>query len=135
MSSPNSTAETLKSQVGFGRLFKAFGYSWKGLRAAIMHEAAFRQELLLLAPSLVGLWFAQLPRVETVIVIALALAVLVVELLNSAIEALTDRISLELHPLSGRAKDLGSASVLLTLMLYCVVWLLWVGPALWARLL
>jgi diacylglycerol kinase (ATP) len=131
----NSDASPMKSHGGFGRLVKALGYSWKGLNAAIVHEAAFRQELLLLAPTLAALGFAQLPRVENVIVIALAIALLVVELLNSAIEALTDRISLEIHPLAGRAKDIGSAAVLLTLLLYCGVWLMWVAPALWARLL
>lgn len=135
MSSPNNSASAMKSRGGFGRLFKALGYSWKGLNAAIVHEAAFRQELLLLAPTLAALWFAQLPQVENVIVLALGLAILVVELLNSAIEALTDRVSPEMHPLAGRAKDIGSAAVLITLLLYCGVWLLWVAPALWARLL
>jgi diacylglycerol kinase (ATP) len=135
MSSPNSSANAMKSRGGFGRLFNALGYSWKGLNAAIVHEAAFRQELLLLVPTLAAVWFAQLTRVESVILLALGLAVLVVELLNSAIEALTDRISLEIHPLAGRAKDIGSAAVLLTLLLYCGVWLMWVAPALWARLL
>jgi diacylglycerol kinase (ATP) len=136
MSLPNNeNAGGLKSNGGYGRLFNALGYSWKGLNAAIVHEAAFRQELLLLAPTLAALGFAQLPRAENVIVIALGIAVLVVELLNSAIEALTDRISLEIHPLAGRAKDIGSAAVLLTLLLYCGVWLMWVAPALWARLL
>ena len=135
MSEPNKNASALKSAGGFGRLFKALGYSWRGLNAAIVHEAAFRQELLLLAPSLALLWFAHLPRLETIFILALGVALLVVELLNSAIEALTDRVSLELHPLAGRAKDIGSAAVLLTLLLYCGVWLLWVAPALWARLL
>jgi diacylglycerol kinase (ATP) len=132
---PTDNAGALKSSGGFARLFKALRYSWQGLNAAITNEAAFRQELLLLAPSLAALWFAQLSRVENAIVIALAIALLVVELINSAIEALTDRISLEMHPLAGRAKDLGSAAVLLTLLLYSCVWLLWVAPALWARLL
>jgi diacylglycerol kinase (ATP) len=135
MSSPNSSANGLKSRGGFGRLFKALGYSWQGINAAIVHEAAFRQELLLLAPTLAALWFAQLPRVENVVILALGLAVLVVELLNSAIEAVTDRVSLDMHPLAGRAKDTASAAVLLTLLLYCGVWLMWVAPALWARLL
>jgi diacylglycerol kinase (ATP) len=130
-----SDASALKSSGGFARLFKALRYSWQGLNAALTHEAAFRQELLLVVPSLSALWFAQLPRVENVIIIALAVALLVVELLNSAIEALTDRVSLEMHPLAGRAKDIGSAAVLLALLLYCGVWLVWVAPALWARLL
>jgi diacylglycerol kinase (ATP) len=135
MSLPNKNASGLKSSGGIGRLSKALGYSWKGLNAAIVHEAAFRQELLLLAPTLAALVFAQLPRVENVIVIALAIAVLVAELFNSAIEAIADRISLDIHPLAGRAKDICSAAVLLTLLLYCGVWLMWVAPALWARLL
>jgi diacylglycerol kinase (ATP) len=135
MSLPNKSASALKSSGGFGRLSKALGYSWKGLNAAIVHEAAFRQELLLLVPTLAALGFAQLSRVENVIVIALAIAVLVAELFNSAIEALADRISLDIHPLVGRAKDICSAAVLLTLLLYCGVWLMWVAPALWARLL
>jgi diacylglycerol kinase (ATP) len=132
---PNSDASALKSSGGFARLFNALRYSLQGFNAALTHEAAFRQELLLVVPTLSALWFAQLPRVENVIIIALAVALLVVELINSAIEALTDRISLEMHPLAGRAKDIASAAVLLALLLYCGVWLLWAAPALWARLL
>ena len=113
-----------KSARGFRRLWNAFFYSLDGLRAAYLHEAAFRQELVL-ACVLVPL--ALLMRVSGMakgVMIGTVLLVLVVELLNSAIEAVTDRVSLEDHALAKRAKDLGSAAVMLSLLNVPVVWLL-----------
>lgn len=106
------------------RILKAFGYSLAGIRAAIRHEAAFRLELVLfvvLAP--VGLWLGNGP-VERTLLIGSLLLVLIVELLNSAVEATVDRISPARHPLSGRAKDLGSAAVFVSLLNAGVTWFL-----------
>jgi diacylglycerol kinase (ATP) len=116
--------ELLRSLVDGGRVARAFGYSLQGLRAAYKEESAFRQELILalvLAP--LGLWLGR-NGVERVLLIGSLLLVLIVELLNSAIEAIVDRIGAEQHALSGRAKDIGSAAVLLALLLVVVVWTL-----------
>ena len=108
---------------GVSHFIAAFGYSLKGLNAAIRYESAFRQELaasLLLVP--VAFWLGR-NLMEVALLLASLLLVLIVELLNSAIEAAVDRIGSELHELSGRAKDLGSAAVMLTLFLAVIVWL------------
>ncbi len=113
-----------KGKTGLRRLFNAMGYSWAGLRAAYKHESAFRQELwlaLLLVP--LALYLGE-TAVERVLMVGALLLVLVVELLNSAIEASVDRISLEHHLLIKRAKDMGSAAVLLALLNVLVVWIL-----------
>jgi diacylglycerol kinase (ATP) len=118
----------LKSKGGARRLFNALRYSAQGLRAAVRHEAAFRQELAMSLPLMCLLpWVAQ-GFSHGVLLVGVWVAVWVVELLNSAIEALADAVSLEHVKLLGRAKDLGSAAVLLTLCLAVVVWLqaLWV---------
>lgn len=108
--------------TGLTRIIKAGGYSLQGLTAAFKHEAAFRQELLLaivLFP--VALWFGE-TGLEKAILIASLLLVLIVELLNSAIEAVVDRIGSEHHELSGRAKDIGSAAVFIALANVIVTW-------------
>jgi diacylglycerol kinase (ATP) len=116
--------------TGFTRMFRAFGASMKGLSGAFREEAAFRQELALAAAVIpLGLWLGQ-NGIERALLIAPMFVVLVVELINSAIEATVDRIGLERHKLSGLAKDIGSAAVLMSLMLLVVVWLL----VLWPRL-
>jgi diacylglycerol kinase (ATP) len=120
-----------KSAGGFGRIANATRYSMQGFAHALKHEAAFRQELLLVVPLIAILPFASLSRLELLFVIALGLAVLVVEILNSAIEAVVDRVSLEAHPLAGRAKDLGSAAVFLTISMFVASWVVLAGPALW----
>lgn len=100
----------------------ALRYSIQGLGAAIRHEAAFRQELILalfLTPA--AFWVGQ-TTLQTLILIASLVGVLVVELLNSAIEAVADAVSLEENPLIGRAKDLGSAAVLLSLLQAVSLW-------------
>jgi diacylglycerol kinase (ATP) len=118
---------TMNKNKGLRRLLLAAGYSIKGLRTAWRQEAAFRQELILamlLAP--IALWL-DFSVMERLLLIAVLVLVLVVELLNSAIEAAIDRIGPERHKLSGQAKDLGSAAVLLSLLLAAGVWtsLLW----------
>lgn len=108
----------------FGRIVRAGSYSILGFRAAIRKEAAFRQELILflvLAP--LGAWLGR-NGIERILLIGSLVLVLIVELLNSAVEATVDRISKDHHKLSGRAKDMGSAAVLLSLGLVILVWAL-----------
>jgi diacylglycerol kinase (ATP) len=110
--------------TGLTRLFRAFGNSLKGFTGAFREEAAFRQELALAVVVIpLGLWLGR-NGIERVLLIAPMFLLLVVELLNSAIEATVDRIGLERHKLSGLAKDIGSAAVLLSLLLLAVVWIL-----------
>jgi diacylglycerol kinase (ATP) len=111
-----------ESMTDAGRIFRATAYSMSGLRAAVRKEAAFRQELILfvvLAP--LGFWLGR-TGVERALLFASLVLVLVVELLNSALEAVVDRIGKKRHKLSGRAKDMGSAAVYLALILVVVVW-------------
>jgi len=110
--------------TGLTRLLKAAGYSRAGLCAAWRHEAAFRQEmLLLLVLGPVGLWLGE-GGAEKALLFGSLLLVVIVELLNSAVEAVVDRTGAEHHELSGRAKDLGSAAVLVALLLAGSVWCL-----------
>lgn len=118
-----------KGRSGLERIVRAAGHSAQGLRAAFQGESAFRQEVLLtfvLAP--LAFWLADDWK-ELVLLLGSLLLVLIVELLNSGIEAAIDRISYEQHELSKRAKDMGSAAVLIALVLCALVWFL----ALWAR--
>ncbi|MBM9486929.1 diacylglycerol kinase [Pseudomonas sp. R11F] len=111
-----------KGQTGIKRIFNAGGYSLDGLRAAFTGEAAFRQ-LVLLNVILIPLsFFLQVSRVERALLIAVCLLALIVELLNSAVEAAIDRISLDRHPLSKNAKDMGSAAQLVALTMITLVW-------------
>lgn len=108
--------------TGLRRIANASVYSIQGLRLAWRHEAAFRQECvlaILLVP--LGAWLGQ-TAVERVLLVGSCLFVLVVELLNSAVEAAVDRHGDEIHELSGRAKDLGSAAVMLSLLLTGALW-------------
>ena len=108
--------------TGLVRLWRAFGNSCKGFAGAAREEAAFRQELALAVVVIpLGLWLGR-SGVERALLIAPMVLLLIVELLNSALEAVVDRIGLERHPLSGLAKDLGSAAVLLSLILLAAVW-------------
>lgn len=112
------------------RVWQAATYSLAGLRAAVREEAAFRQELALfivLAP--LGLWLGQ-SGLERALLVGSLLLVLIAELLNSALEAVINRIGSEPHPLSGMAKDMGSAAVFLAMVLVVVVWTLILGPRL-----
>ncbi len=111
-----------KSRGGLGRIWNAVLYSRNGLRDAWRHEAAFRQELLLVAVLLpLGLYLGD-NGIERALLVGSLLLILIVELLNSAVEAVVDRISAEHHDLSRRAKDLGSAAVMLALANAAVVW-------------
>jgi len=113
-----------KGATGLQRIFNATRYSLAGLRDALRLEKAFQQELLLTAVLLpVAFWLGE-NSVERALMVASLLAVLIVELLNSAIEATQDRISLEAHPLAKHAKDFGSAAVMLALVNAVLVWCL-----------
>ncbi|WP_075182884.1 diacylglycerol kinase [Pantoea sp. 1.19] len=113
--------------TGLTRIVKAAGYSWKGVRAAWRHEAAFRQELIAVAIAILVACWLDIDTLSRVLMIGSVVLVVVVELLNSAVEAVVDRFGGEWHELSGRAKDMGSAAVLITLLLAVYVWvaLLW----------
>jgi diacylglycerol kinase (ATP) len=112
----------MQSLTDTGRIQRAFGYSLKGLRAAYRKESAFRQELILAAVLLpLGLWLGN-NGVERVLLIGSVLLVLIVELLNSAVEATVDRGGKDWDKLAGRAKDMGSAAVLFALLLALLVW-------------
>jgi len=109
-------------RTGLARLIDATVYSINGLRAAFINEAAFRQELLLIAIlGVASFWLGENP-LEWLILIMPLFLLLIVELLNSAVESTVDRIGSELHELAGRAKDLGSAAVMLSLALIAITW-------------
>lgn len=117
-----SKSMTEPGKKGIARIINAAGYSFQGLTAAFRNEAAFRQELaLVVLLTLIAFWL-DISRIETAILIASLLLVIIVELLNSAIEAIVDRVGSEHHELSGRAKDIGSAAVLISLINVVVVW-------------
>ncbi|OOY64500.1 diacylglycerol kinase [Solemya velum gill symbiont] len=114
--------------TGFTRIIKASGYSIKGIKATFKHEAAFRQEVaasLILVPLALYLGDS---GVERALLLGSWLLVPLVELINSSIEAVVDRIGPEHHKLSGRAKDIGSASVALTIMIAAIMWALILVP-------
>ncbi|WES68081.1 diacylglycerol kinase [Superficieibacter sp. HKU1] len=113
--------------TGLTRIINAAGYSWKGFRAAWINEAAFRQEgVAALVAIIIACWLDVDP-ITRVLLIGSVLLVMIVEILNSAIEAVVDRIGTERHELSGRAKDMGSAAVLLAIVVALITWvtLLW----------
>jgi diacylglycerol kinase (ATP) len=119
----------LSSATDIGRIRRAGQYSISGLRAALSTEAAFRQEAILfviLAP--LGAWLGR-NGIERTLLIGSLVLVLIVELLNSAVESVVDRVGLERHVLSGRAKDMGSAAVLFAILLVVMTW----GFILWDR--
>ncbi|WP_338051160.1 diacylglycerol kinase [Propionivibrio soli] len=111
-----------KGKTGLQRIWNAFHYSMAGLRAAFAGEQAFRQEALLAAVLIPLAFWLPVSGIGRAAMIASVLLVLIVELLNSAIEAVVDRVSLDRHHLSKRAKDIGSAAVLLSLLDVAVVW-------------
>jgi diacylglycerol kinase (ATP) len=114
MANPNST--------GIKRIINAMFFSFAGFKATWQHEAAFRQELaLFLVTTPLALWLER-SNIEKLLMIGSMVLVLVVELLNSAIEAVVDRVGFEHHELSGRAKDIGSAAVMLSLLWAAVTW-------------
>lgn len=108
--------------TGIKRIINAAGYSWKGICSAYKHEAAFRQELwlaIVLVPA--GIYLGG-TLIDKAMLVSSVLFVLVVELLNSAVESVVDRISDEHHELAGRAKDMGSAAVFFALVITAIVW-------------
>lgn len=119
-----------KGRTGIDRIVRATAYSLHGIGAALRGESAFRQEASLALLMLPAAFWLGRTWVEVALLAASVVLVLIVELLNSGIEAAVDRISYELHDLSKRAKDLGSAAVFLSLLLCAAIW----GAALWQRL-
>lgn len=130
---PGAMSAAFKSRGGLARIWRAFGYSRAGFAAAFRHEAAFRQELAIGVPMLLAAgWLAATP-LEALALGAVVVLVWIVELLNSAIEALADSVSEDRHPLLGRAKDLGSAAVMLALALAGATWVVVLGARWFAR--
>lgn len=119
-----------KSKSGVKRIYAAFSYSMQGFRMAWKSEHAFRQELMLVIPAAVIALLLPVSSLEKLALIAVLVLVLIVELINSAIEAVVDRISFERHPLSKNAKDFGSAAVFLALSLAGATWAVIVLPLL-----
>ena len=130
MSSPTGpeAATAMKSRGGLRRIWNAMLYSIAGVRAAYTHEAAFRQELALGIPLLLLVPFIAPGRWQALAMAGSVVAIWIVELLNSAVEALADTVSLDLHPMLGRAKDLGSAAVMVTMLFGGVVWAVVLWP-------
>jgi len=121
----NPDAESpFKGKTGIVRIWNAFSYSLAGLRAAFRHEDAFRQEVMLAALLIPSALLMPASGMGKALLIASVMLVMIVELLNSAIEAAIDRISLDRHLLSKRAKDIGSAAVMLSLLNVLIVWAL-----------
>jgi diacylglycerol kinase (ATP) len=118
-----------KVRTGVQRLVHATGYSIAGLSAAWRHESAFRQECALAVLMLPAAWWVGRNWIEIALLAGSVMGVLIVELLNSAIETVVDRVSSELHPLSKRAKDIGSAAVMLSIVACASLWC----AALWQR--
>lgn len=131
MSEHEPSFSEFKSKSGLKRIFSAIQYSIAGFKAAWLHEHAFRQELMLAIPGTVIAVLLPVPSLEKLALIGVLILVLIVELMNSSIEAIVDRVSLERHPLSKNAKDLGSAAVFLAMSLAFVTWLVIVLPLFW----
>ena len=131
MSEDSQQISEFKSKSGVKRIFSAVFYSIDGFRTAWRYEHAFRQELMVVAPGVIAALLMPVTSLERVALIAVLLLVLIVELLNSAIEAVVDRVSLERNPLSKNAKDLGSAAVMIAMLLAALAWGLIALPLLW----
>jgi diacylglycerol kinase (ATP) len=117
-----ASTEEFKSRPGLARLPRALGHASAGLRAALRHEAAFRQELCVGMPAIAFALWAAPGRWQALALVGSVVLVWIVELLNSALEALADAVSLQRHPLLGRAKDLGSAAVFVSIALALLTW-------------
>jgi len=135
MHAADSAESPHKGRRGLALLFNALLYSISGLRLAFRHESAFRQEIALAAVLIPSALALPVPPIEQVLLVTSVLLVLVVELLNSSVEAAVDRIGLDTHRLSKRAKDLGSAAVLVTLAALATVWGVLAGPVVWRLLI
>ncbi|WP_296949063.1 diacylglycerol kinase [uncultured Massilia sp.] len=119
MESPSSE---FKSKGGLKRIFSAMRYSLDGFRAAWRHEHAFRQEVMVAVPAAIVALLLPISAFQKLALIAVLGLVLLVELINASIEAVVDRVSLERHPLSKAAKDLGSAAVALAIAIALATW-------------
>ena len=111
-----------KSKSGLKRILSAMMYSIAGLKAAWRHEHAFRQEMVLLLAGSAVAMLLRISAFEKLMLIGVLVLIVIVELINSAIEAVVDRVSLERHPLSKNAKDFGSAAVFLACLLAAAAW-------------
>lgn len=131
MSDDSQPLSEFKSKSGLKRIYSAFFYSIDGLRTAWRYEHAFRQELVIAVIGVIGALIIPVTVLERVVLIGVLLLVLIVELLNSAIEATVDRVSLERNPLSKNAKDLGSAAVMLSMLMAATAWALIALPLVW----
>lgn len=119
-----------KSTSGFKRIFSAFFYSAEGFKSAWKNEHAFRQELMIVIPGIIVALLLPVTPVQKLLLIAVLVWIIIIELINSAIEAVVDRVSLERNPLSKNAKDFGSAAVLLTCVLAVATWAVILYPLL-----
>ena len=111
-----------KGTSGLQRILNATGYSLAGFKAAFQNEAAFRQIILINLLLIPLSFFMPVSRVEQVLMIVVCLLAIIVELINSAIEAVVDRVSMEQHPLSKNAKDMGSAAQFVALSIIAITW-------------
>ncbi|MDR0534817.1 MAG: diacylglycerol kinase [Puniceicoccales bacterium] len=118
-----SYGSTMKSKGGLARLWRACSYSRDGLKEAFLHEHAFRQELFVIVPLLFAAAILPARLLEKALLAGSLLLILVVELLNSAIESCIDYISTDRHPLAKRAKDMGSAAVSIAILQAALIWL------------
>lgn len=126
---PRPRNPDVPKHTGITRVFKAYGNSLAGLASAYRTEAAFRQEVWLAIIMIPGAFWVGQTAIERLVLVGSVLLVMIVELLNSAVEAVVDRISLERHPLSKHAKDVGSGAVLLALINALAIWI----TLLWSR--
>ena len=117
-----SSAQEFKGKKGLVRLWNATGYSRDGILAAWRHEAAFREEILLAAITIPLAFYLGKTGVERALLVGSIILILIVEILNSAVEAVVDKASPEKHDLAKRAKDMGSAAVLFSLINAAVIW-------------
>lgn len=114
--------------TGITRIIKAAGYSMQGLRAAWRYEAAFRQEAVCGLIAVILACWLDVDAITRVLLIGSVVLVIIVEILNSAIEAVVDRMGSDYHELSGRAKDMGSAAVLIAIILAVITWVILLWP-------
>lgn len=129
MTPPRNPSNPHKGRTGLDRIMRATGYSMSGLRLAFTGESAFRQEVVLAVVMLPAAFWLGQRWTEVALLAGSVLLVLIVELLNSSIEAVVDRVSYEDHVLSKRAKDIASAAVFIALVLCASIWI----AALWQR--
>ena len=113
----------MQKNTGLKRIFLAFGYSINGIKSAFKHEAAFRQEILLAVILIPTAFILEVSQIERILLISPVVLVIIFEIINSAIEAVVDRVGTEFHELAGRAKDMGSAVVLIALALTAYIWI------------